>query len=132
MTQNGEGNPRKSKHFPWISFGPIWLGLAGLGKIWVGFGFRQIRRVIIVYLCGAARASSTAAISSSAFGSSIVAGVAHSSWSAIFFIVPRRILPERVFGSRVTTTAILNAATGPILSRTSLMTSFSISSFGWL
>ena len=75
-----------------------------------------------------ARASSASAISSSAFGSSIVAGVVQASWSAIFFIVPRRILPERVFGRRGTTIAILNAATGPILSRTSVTTSFSISS----
>jgi len=48
-----------------------------------------------------AHASSASLISSSTFGSSIVAGVAHSSWSAIFFIVPRRILPERVLGSRL-------------------------------
>ena len=33
-------------------------------------------------------------------------------------IVPRRILPERVLGSRFTTRASLNAATGPIRSRT--------------
>jgi hypothetical protein len=33
--------------------------------------------------------------------------------------VPRRILPERVFGSRATTIASLNDATGPILSRIS-------------
>ena len=30
----------------------------------------------------------------------MVAGIFHSSPSAIFFMVPRRIFPERVFGSR--------------------------------
>ena len=30
----------------------------------------------------------------------MVAGIAHCSPSAIFLMVPRRILPERVFGSR--------------------------------
>jgi hypothetical protein len=39
--------------------------------------------------------------------------------SAIFFMVPRRILPERVLGRRLTVMAILKAATGPIFSRTS-------------
>src|ERR1700682_1857887 len=38
-----------------------------------------------------------------------------------------RILPERVFGSRPTVIASLNAATGPSLSRTSATISFSIS-----
>ena len=52
-------------------------------------------------------------------GSSIVAGMVHGSPSAIFLMVPRRILPERVFGRRLTVMASLNAATGPILSRTS-------------
>ena len=47
--------------------------------------------------------------------------------SAIFFMVPRRILPERVFGSRGTVIASLKAATGPILSRTSATHSLSIS-----
>ena len=42
-------------------------------------------------------------------------------------MVPRRILPERVLGRRATVTAILKAATGPILSRTSATSSFSIS-----
>src|SRR5216684_4523147 len=32
-------------------------------------------------------------------GSSIVAGIEYSTPSAIFFIVPRRIFPDRVFGS---------------------------------
>jgi hypothetical protein len=32
--------------------------------------------------------------------------------------MPRKIFPERVFGSRLTAMAILKAATGPILSRT--------------
>ena len=52
-------------------------------------------------------------------GSSIVAGIVQASPSAIFCIVPRRILPERVFGRRSTITASLKAATGPIRSRTS-------------
>jgi hypothetical protein len=39
-------------------------------------------------------------ISSKTTGSSIVAGICHSSPSAIFLIVPRKIFPERVFGSR--------------------------------
>ena len=37
----------------------------------------------------------------------------HASPSAIFLMVPRRILPERVFGNRATVIASLNAATGP-------------------
>jgi hypothetical protein len=32
-------------------------------------------------------------------------------------MVPRRTVPERVFGSRVTVIASLKAATGPIFSR---------------
>jgi len=51
-------------------------------------------------------------ISSKITGSSIVAGIVHISWSAIFFIVPRRIFPDRVFGSRATTTACLATASG--------------------
>ena len=51
-------------------------------------------------------------------GSSIVAGTLYSLLSASFFIVPRRILPERVFGRRETTATSLKAATGPIRSRT--------------
>src|SRR3954462_10505730 len=67
-------------------------------------------------------------ISSSALESSIVAGMVQLSPSAIFFIVPRRILPERVLGRRATVIASLNAATGPIRSRTSETISRSISS----
>src|SRR4051812_11684803 len=70
---------------------------------------------------------SASPISSSTLGSSIVAGMVHSSPSAIFLMVPRRIFPERVFGSRPTVMASLNAATGPSLSRTSATISFSIS-----
>ena len=72
-------------------------------------------------------ASSAAAISPSAAGSSTVAGMVHSAPSAIFFMVPRRILPERVFGRRPTATASLNDATGPIRSRTSATASRSTS-----
>jgi len=61
----------------------------------------------------------------------MVAGIVQLSPSAIFFIVPRRIFPERVFGSRPTVVASLNAATGPIFSRTSATHSFSISVGGW-
>jgi Flp pilus assembly protein TadG len=63
-------------------------------------------------------------ISSRIAGSSMVAGIFQSSPSAIFCMVPRRILPERVLGRRFTVSAILKAATGPISSRTSLTTSF--------
>src|SRR5262250_247127 len=70
---------------------------------------------------------SASPISSSTLGSSIVAGIVHVSPSAIFLMVPRRILPERVFGSRPTVIASLNAATGPSFSRTSATISFSIS-----
>jgi len=45
-------------------------------------------------------------------GSSIVAGMIHGSPSAIFFIVPRRTLPERVFGSLETVIVSLKAARG--------------------
>src|SRR6202022_1414354 len=48
------------------------------------------------------RPFSASPISSSTLGSSIVAGMAHASPSAIFLMVPRRIFPERVFGSRAT------------------------------
>src|SRR5690606_30397748 len=44
------------------------------------------------------RSFSAAVISSRIAGSSMVAGMLHDSRSAIFFMVPRRILPERVFG----------------------------------
>ena len=50
----------------------------------------------------------------------MVAGTLYGWPSAIFFTVPRRILPERVFGRRGTTVAVLKAATGPIDSRTRL------------
>ena len=50
-------------------------------------------------------------------------GALQLSPSAILRMVPRRILPERVFGSRATAIAILKAATGPILSRTSATSS---------
>src|SRR5665213_997502 len=42
-------------------------------------------------------------------------------------IVPRKILPERVFGRRSTTSAALKLATGPMRSRTSATASASIS-----
>src|SRR3981081_2438622 len=76
------------------------------------------------------RPFSASPISSNTFGSSMVAGIAHWSPSAIFLVVPRRILPERVFGSRATVIARLHAATGPSFSRTSVTISFSISA--WL
>src|SRR4051794_41943146 len=56
---------------------------------------------------------SAAAISSRIAGSSIVAGIDHGSPSAVFFTVPRRILPGRVFGRRTTVIASLKAGTGP-------------------
>ena len=71
-------------------------------------------------------------ISSSTLGSSMVAGMVQASPSAIFLMVPRRILPERVFGRRCTMMARRNDATGPILSRTSCTHSFSISPGGRL
>ena len=58
----------------------------------------------------------------------MVAGTVCSTPSAIFFMVPRRIFPERVLGSRLTTIAVLNAATGPMLSRTSSTSSRTSSS----
>src|SRR6266566_977122 len=69
-------------------------------------------------------------ISSRTAGSSIVAGKFQGSPSAIFFMVPRRILPDRVLGRRVTVMASLNAATGPIRSRTKATISRSIASGG--
>jgi hypothetical protein len=69
-------------------------------------------------------------ISSRIAGSSMVAGTEYSSPSAMRRIVPRRIFPERVFGSRPTTAAVLNAATGPISLRTSPVTSPTMSSSG--
>ena len=53
----------------------------------------------------------------------MVAGTLYSTLSAILCMVPRRILPERVLGSRLTTTAVLKAATGPMRSRTIAITS---------
>ena len=64
--------------------------------------------------------------SSSTVGSSIVAGMRHSSPSAILRIVPRRILPERVFGSALTMRTCLKDATGPISSRTRATSSAAI------
>src|ERR1700722_13932448 len=84
-----------------------------------------------LYEC-AALSLSAASTSSSAFGSSMVAGIVQLSPSTIFFMVPRRILPERVFGSRATVMARLNAATGPIFSRTNATHSCSISVGGRL
>ena len=63
-------------------------------------------------------------------GSSIVGGIRYSTPSAILLIVPRSILPERVFGSRLTTVATLKEATGPIRSRTISISSLTISSYG--
>ena len=57
-----------------------------------------------------------------------MAGSLNSSPLAILRIVPRKILPDRVFGKRFTETAVLNAATGPIFSLTSFTTSPSTSS----
>ena len=64
---------------------------------------------------------------SSTLGSSMVEGVVTSLPSAMSRIVRRRIFPERVFGRRSTTTAVLNEATGPIRSRTSWTASATIS-----
>src|SRR6202000_18287 len=61
---------------------------------------------------------SASPISSSTLGSSMVAGMVQDSPSAIFLMVPRRILPERVFGKRPTVMARLKEATGPSFSRT--------------
>ena len=57
-------------------------------------------------------------ISPGIVGSSIVAGTLYSLLSAIFCMVPLSILPERVFGRRLTTVAFLNEATGLIRSLT--------------
>ena len=57
----------------------------------------------------------------------MVAGIFHWVLSAMDFIVPRSIFPERVLGKRLTTAASLKAATGPILPRTSCTTSLTIS-----
>ena len=62
-------------------------------------------------------------------GSSIVAGGVYARPAAMSRIVARRILPERVFGSRATTRASRKQATGPMRSRTSA-TSSSRSSAG--
>ena len=66
-------------------------------------------------------------ISSRILGSSMVAGIDHSSPSAILRIVPRRILPDLVLGRRSTTRTILKAATAPIRSRTKATNSASMS-----
>ena len=70
---------------------------------------------------------SALSISLSITGSSIVAGMVQGRPSAIFFMVLRRTLPERVFGSLATVIASLKAATGPIFSRMRPMHSCSIS-----
>jgi len=59
----------------------------------------------------------------------VVDGGRHGPGVAVgdLLMVPRRILPDRVFGSRATVIAILNAATGPIFRRTKATISFSIS-----
>ena len=57
-----------------------------------------------------------------------MAGVVYGWPSAIFFTVPRSIFPERVFGSRGTIVADLNAATGPIEARTRSTSSGTIAS----
>src|ERR1051325_5180845 len=72
------------------------------------------------YFTGYPNVLSEPAISSSVTGSSIVGGTTYVVPSAIFLIVPRTIFPERVFGRRFTTAAVLNDATGPIRSRTRL------------
>ena len=43
----------------------------------------------------------------------MVAGILYASLSAIFCMVPRRILPDRVFGSLPTTVAVLMLAVMP-------------------
>ena len=48
----------------------------------------------------------------------MVAGVVYSCPSAIFFMVPRRILPERVFGRPFTTSAVRKQVNAPIVVRT--------------
>ena len=57
---------------------------------------------------------SAAPISSSTFGSSMVAGMLQLSPSAIFLMVPRRIFPERVFGSRPTVREVEEAIDGDL------------------
>ena len=47
-----------------------------------------------------------------------MAGILYSLLSAIFRIVPLKIFPERVLGSRFTIAAVLKEVIGPILSRT--------------
>jgi hypothetical protein len=59
-----------------------------------------------------------ALISSRITGSSMVDGTATSRPSAIARIVARSTLPERVLGSRATTSASLKEATAPMRSRT--------------
>src|ERR1700694_1327715 len=49
---------------------------------------------------------STRVISSSAAGSSMVGGIVQAALSAILRIVPRKIFPDRVLGSFVTTAAV--------------------------
>ena len=71
--------------------------------------------------------NSASVISVRISGSSIVAGIFHSFPSAIARIVPRKTFPDRVFGKRLTTSACLNAATGPIRFLTSVTTSPEIS-----
>jgi len=64
-------------------------------------------------------------ISSKTTGSSIVEGIAKSLPSAIYRIALRKILPDRVLGNRAAITARLKLATGPTVSRTILIKSFS-------
>jgi hypothetical protein len=52
------------------------------------------------------RLCKAAAISDSTAESSMVAGMVQAWSSAIFFIVPRKVLPDRVLGRRFTTIAI--------------------------
>ena len=59
-------------------------------------------------------------------GSSMVGGTTICSSTASLRIVLRRILPERVFGSRGTTMALRNAATAPISLRMTSTSSASI------
>ena len=73
---------------------------------------------------GAPLSSNRGALAEGMAGSSMVAGTFTSLPSASFFMVPRRILPERVLGRRLTTATSLKAATGPISSRTLATSSF--------
>ena len=57
----------------------------------------------------------------------MVAGMFQDSPSAMLRMVPRSILPERVLGRRSTTAHSLNAATGPMRSRTSATASATMS-----